>query len=425
MQDTIKGTPAQGLFGATLGFFFGFAAVALFGPTAAKFKDILNLTPQMVGLLVAMPSLSGSLLRIPFSAWVDTTGGRKPFLVLMLIAILGLLGLSIIIYMVLFNNLRSGVYPLLLLFGLLSGSGIATFSVGISQVSYWYPQKKQGFALGTYAGVGNLAPGIFSFLLPVALHSLGLFNSYLIWLGFLIIGTILYYLTGKNAPYFQFKSKGLDEQKAKEQASKFNQELFPSKSLVESLIISAKNYKTWLLVILYFTTFGGFVALTAWFPTYWKSYFDLSLVYAGLLTATYSILTSAIRIAGGAIADKIGGSNTAIISLALMGVGALGLFFANSIGIGLLSEIILAVGMGVNNAAVFKLVPKLVSDAVGGAAGWVGGLGAFGGFVIPPIMGEFVALYHNAGYAKGFIVFVVLAIISIFVAYIIKIKAKA
>ncbi|SDD00238.1 MFS transporter, NNP family, nitrate/nitrite transporter [Desulfurella multipotens] len=424
-MNDIKGTPTQGLFGATLGFFFGFAAVALFGPTAAKFKDILNLTPQMVGLLVAMPALSGSLLRIPFSAWVDTTGGRKPFLILMLIAIIGLLGLSIVIYMVMFNNLRSGVYELLLLFGLLSGSGIATFSVGISQVSYWYPQQKQGFALGTYAGVGNLAPGIFSFLLPIALHKLGLFNSYLIWLGFLVIGTILYYATGKNAPYFQLKQKGLDEKKAIEQAKSLGQELFPSKSLVESLTLSAKNFNTWLLVILYFTTFGGFVALTAWLPTYWKSYFNLSLVYAGLLTALYSILTSANRIAGGVIADKIGGANTAIISLALMGIGALGLFLANSIGIAILSEIVLAIGMGVNNAAVFKLVPKLVSDAVGGAAGWVGGLGAFGGFVIPPIMGEFVAVYKSAGYAKGFIVFVVLAVVSIAIAYYLKLKAKA
>jgi NNP family nitrate/nitrite transporter-like MFS transporter len=143
------------------------------------------------------------------------------------------------------------------------------------------------------------------------------------------------------------------------------------------------------------------------------------------LTALYSILTSAIRIAGGVIADKIGGANKAIISLALMGIGALGLFLANSIGIAILSEIVLAIGMGVNNAAVFKLVPKLVSDAVGGAAGWVGGLGAFGGFVIPPIMGEFVAVYKSAGYAKGFIVFVVLAVISIAIAYYLKLKAKA
>ncbi len=64
--------------GATVGFFFGFAAVSLFAPTADRFDDVMQLSPVLVGLLVAAPSLSGSLLRIPFSAWVDTTGGRKP-----------------------------------------------------------------------------------------------------------------------------------------------------------------------------------------------------------------------------------------------------------------------------------------------------------------------------------------------------------
>ena len=57
--------------------------MALFGPTANKLKDIMHLTPVTVGFLVAMPSLSGSLLRIPFAAWVDTAGGRKPFLTLL------------------------------------------------------------------------------------------------------------------------------------------------------------------------------------------------------------------------------------------------------------------------------------------------------------------------------------------------------
>lgn len=420
----INGTPSQGLFGATLGFFFGFAAVALFGPTAAKFKDILSLSPIMVGFLVAMPSLSGSLLRIPFSAWVDTTGGRKPFLILLFIACLGLIGLSIVIYMALYGNLKSNVYWLLLLFGLLSGCGIATFSVGISQVSYWYPQEKQGFALGTYAGLGNLAPGIFSFLLPLSLHKFGLLNSYIIWLGFLIIGIILYYLAGKNAPYFQFRAKGLNNDEATQKAKSLGQELFPSKSFIESLVLSARNHKTWLLVLLYFTTFGGFLALTAWFPTYWKSFFHMTLFYAGILTALYSILTSLIRILGGSIADKIGGSTTAIFSLIVMGIGALGLFFANSISVAVISEVILGIGMGINNAAVFKLVPKLVSNAIGGAAGWVGGLGAFGGFVLPPIMGLFVAKYGSIGYAKGFIVFVVLAVISAIIAYILKVSNR-
>ena len=78
-----KGTPGSSLFAATLGFAAGFAAVALFGPTASRFQQVMHLSPIMVGFLVSAPALSGSLLRIPFSAWVDTTGGRKPFLVLL------------------------------------------------------------------------------------------------------------------------------------------------------------------------------------------------------------------------------------------------------------------------------------------------------------------------------------------------------
>ena len=97
-MSAIKGNSQQGLFGATLGFFFGFASVALFGSTAGLFKEAMQLSPLLVGLLVAAPSLSGSLLRIPFSAWVDTTGGRKPFLVLMVLSIMGMSGLFLVIH---------------------------------------------------------------------------------------------------------------------------------------------------------------------------------------------------------------------------------------------------------------------------------------------------------------------------------------
>src|SRR5512147_2650035 len=90
---TTFGTPAGGLTGATLGFFVGFAAVSLFGPTAKSLKGIMGLGPLEIGFLVAAPSLSGSLLRIPFSAWVDTTGGKKPFLVLLFFSIVGMSGL--------------------------------------------------------------------------------------------------------------------------------------------------------------------------------------------------------------------------------------------------------------------------------------------------------------------------------------------
>ena len=416
----LTGSPKEGLFGATLGFFFGFAAVALFGSTARIFQDVMALSPVMVGLLVAAPSLSGSLLRIPFSAWVDTTGGRKPFLVLLGLSIVGMLGLLLVVYLLYPERLSASFYPLLLLLGVLSGCGIATFSVGISQVSYWFPQRRQGWALGMYAGIGNLAPGLFSFLLPVALGSLGLAGAYLVWLIFLVIGTALYYFTGRNAWYFQLRDQDVPHGEALRVAQEHGQELFPAGSSLDSLKISARVWKTWALVILYFTTFGGFIALTAWFPTYWQSFFAVSAVAAGTLTALYSLLTSAIRVLGGSFADRIGGEKTAILSLATLLVGALLMTVSHSYGLSVVGEMLMALGMGVNNAAVFKLAPQEVPQAVGGAAGWVGGLGAFGGFAIPPVMGAFVRAQGNAGYATGFVTFIGLAILSLTLAYVLK-----
>jgi len=396
-MKTLKGSPNSGLFGATLGFFIGFAAVSLFGPTAHKFKDVMQLTPVMVGFLVAMPSLSGSLLRIPFSAWVDTTGGRKPFWVLLLLSIVGMAGLFLVIYFLYPDRLTTGLYPLLLILGLLSGCGIATFSVGISQVSYWFPQKRQGYALGAYAGIGNIAPGLFSFLLPLVLVGWGLAGSYLAWLIFLVVGTGLYLATGRNAWYFQLKAQGEDTETAQTVAREKGQELFPAGSLIDSLRISAKVWKNWALVGIYFTTFGGFIALTAWLPTYWTSFFGVALSTAGLLTALYSILASVIRVAGGSVADRIGGENTAMLSLGTMLVGALLMTISHNFALSVVGEILMSIGMGVGNAAVFKLVPQEIPEAVGGAAGWVGGLGAFGGFVVPPIMGIFVRNQGECG----------------------------
>ena len=405
-----------------MGFFVGFAAVALFGPTASRFQTVMHLSPMMVGFLVAAPALSGSLLRIPFSAWVDTTGGRKPFFVLLVLSVIGMAGLLVVVFLYYPDRLTISLYPVLLILGVLSGCGIASFSVGISQVSYWFPQARQGRALAVFAGIGNLAPGIFSFLLPAALVALSLAGSYLVWLIFLAAGTLFYAVFGRNAWYFQFRSQGLDQEAARREASKHGQTLFPAGGLKESLRASARVWKTWALVWLYFTTFGGFIALTAWLPTYWHSYYGVSLVAAGALTALYSILASLIRIAGGVLSDHLreGGENTAILALLITLVGAVVMTGATQFELAVPGEILLAIGMGVCNAAVFKLVPQAVPHAVGGAAGWVWGLGALGGFVIPPVMGLAVHNLGMRGYPIGFVVFVFLALFSLSMVWILK-----
>ena len=410
----LKGNPNRGLIGATLGFFIGFAAVSLYGPTSAVFKEaFVNLNPVLLALLIAAPNLSGSLLRIPFSAWVDTTGGRKPLIVLLLLSIIGMGGLYVVLAF--FSDNLNQYYYLLFALGLLSGCGIATFSVGVSQASYWFPKSKQGVALGIYGGVGNLAPGIFALLIPnLALPLLGLPGSYLAWLIFLIVGTVIYIKIGQNAWYFQLVDKGINKDEAKEIASKeYGQELFPKGKASETLLISAKSWKTWALVFIYFTTFGGFLALTGWFPNYWMTYFGLNMKVAGLLTALYSILTSLTRIYGGKVADKNGGEITTIVSLVIALIGAICMTFASTMTLAIIGIILLAIGMGVANAAVFKIVPNAVPEAMGGASGWIGGLGALGGFLIPPVMASFLNRSGFAGYSQGFSVFIVLIIIAI------------
>ncbi len=421
----VTGTRAKGLFGATLGFFIGFAAVSLFGPTVKYLKAAVGLNAALAALLISIPNLSGSLLRIPFAAWTDRDGGRKPFLVLLVLSIIGVGGIWLI--MIQPAQIIAGLFPLLLVFGVLGGCGVATFSVGIGQTSYWFPKSGQGSALGTYAGMGNLAPGLFALILTnVTLPLFGLSTSYLFWLIFLVVGTILYYIFGQNAWYFQYRAQGVEESEAQNSARECGQELFPKGNAVQSLVHSAKVPETWLLVLVYFTTFGGFLALTGWLPFYAENFLGVSLAVAGVITAAYSMGASVFRVMGGKISDMLGGEKTALISLFTALIGAIMVGLSISPVPGIVGLVLLAIGMGVGNAAVFKMVPQAVPDAIGGAAGWVGGLGAFGGFVIPLVLSRFLTdgLEKDPGYAQGFWVFAGLFIMSIAVIAILQLRIR-
>ena len=395
----------------TLAFFAGFAGVSAFGPIVTKLKQSMALSPLLMGLLAASPALTGSLLRIPFGAMVDRMGGKKPILILLGLAVAGITAITVLFS--LFSTPQPAHYPLFLLAGILCGCGIAVFSVGIPTVSYWYPQKKQGTALAIYAGLGNMAPGMFAMALPFLVVSLGFAISYVLWLGMLLCLLVVFWLYMKDAPYFQYKEMGIEiDEDALFIAC--GEELIPSGTVTESLRKAGSSWRTWILTAFYFVTFGGFIALTVWFPTYWREYFGVSLVLAGSLTALYSLSASILRVLGGFTADRIGGEKTVFLSFVVVTGGAIIMMSASgSLALAVTGEMLLALGMGFANAGVFKLVPKYTPETVGGSAGIVGGLGAFGGFVIPPVMGLFVKLSGVEGYSQGFAVFLGLALLSI------------
>lgn len=420
-RHKITGSPARGLAAATLGFFFASAAISLFGPSATKLMEVMNMSPSQLGLLVAIPTLSGSLLRIPLGASVDVNGGRKSFLFLMIVSIIGLTGLSILLTTNYPNNME-GTYWLILLFGCLSGFGIASFSVGAGQSSYWYPKSKQGIVLGIFAGLGNLGAGVFAILLPLLLTAIGFVPAYYIWTAMLIIGTVIYYFLSCNAFYFQYKQKGLSTEESIKMAKDAGQELFPAGNMKESLKISAKIPETWVLLISYFVTFGGFIALTAWFPTFWQKTHGLSATMAGLYTAIFASMATVLRIPAGKLADKVGGIKMSMTALVTLTIITIIMAFVHNLYISIFCVTIIAITFGMNNASVMRLVPEYIHKSVGGASGWIGGLGAFGGFVFPPILGEVASKMGITGYYRGFLTFSVLSIISIIVSYLVLIK---
>jgi nitrate/nitrite transporter NarK len=402
------------LFWTTLTFFGGFAGVSAFGPIVGRLKDTLALSPALMGLLAASPALTGSLLRIPFGAMVDRMGGKKPILILLGLAALGIAGITLLFY--LYPVPYPGLYPLFLAFGILCGSGIAIFSVGIPAVSYWYPQKTQGSALAIYAGLGNLAPGLFALLLPVLVVSLGFTASYVLWFAMLAVLVVLAAVFMKDAPYFQYREMGI-EIDPDALLLVCGEELTPSGTALQSIRKAGSDWRTWILTYFYFVTFGGFIALTVWFPTYWSQYLELGMVEAGALTALYSLSASLLRVAGGYLSDRLGGEKVVLYAFLIIIAGAALMMAARSMAPAAAGELLLALGMGSANAGVFKLVPKYMPAAVGGTAGIVGGLGAFGGFVIPPLMGLFVKISGAPGFAYGFVVFVVLTIVALLMLF--------
>jgi len=242
----------------------------------------------------------------------------------------------------------------------------------------------------------------------------GLAGSYFAWFTFLLIGAAIYAWFARDAYFFQLRQQGFDPQTSRKIAGEKGEELFPNERVWQAVITAAEEPRTWGLVALYFVSFGGFLALTAWFPIYWANLHQMDVKSAAMLGGLgFSLLAAVVRVFGGVISERLGGERTAILAFVAVLAGALLLTFVQEFSQALIGELLIAVGMGVGNAAVFKMVPKYVPDAVGGAAGIVGGLGALGGFIIPPFLGAVVDALGTQGYAGGFFAYVALAVMAI------------
>jgi NNP family nitrate/nitrite transporter-like MFS transporter len=231
-----------------------------------------------------------------------------------------------------------------------------------------------------------------------------MFTAYSLWLAILVAITLTYALTVYDAPSFQLRRQGWEIEPA--ELAALGQELTPAPALSAGMDTATHQGVTWVLTSFYFTSFGGFLALIVWLPSYWHNMYNLSLVRAGLLTLVFAEVASLVRVPGGLLADRFSIKYALTGNFALIAAGAVMVAFSDDFALSFVGTLAIGFGMGLQNAIVFKLLPRYIPQAVGSAAGLVGGLGAFGGFFIPPVMGAIVeSMGAPLGYARGFLFF--------------------
>lgn len=353
---------------------------AVFGSVSAMMpvlKKQFHLAPVQVSIAMAIPVLLGSLGRIPLGLLTDRFGGRKVFTATMVFSVIAAFLMG-----------RVGDYHQLLMFGLLTGIALASFSVGVAFVSGWYSAERQGFALGVY-GAGNVGQSLAAFGAPVLFAHFGFRNTFWTFAGLLALWAIIFVALAKDAPRNT-----------------------PLKSLNQMLRPLAQPM-SWVLSFFYFLTFGGFVAMSIYLPMFLTEMFKLTPQDAGMRTAGFVLLATAMRPVGGWISDKVGGLSILLWIFPFVTAMAILLTVPGMVPftIGALG---MAAAIGLGNGAVFKLVPQYFPQSVGAVTGLVGAMGGLGGFFPPLALG--VIRQQTGSFVWGFGLLSLFALVCLMVA---------
>lgn len=352
---TAPGRPGSGqnLALGTAAFALCFAAWGMLAPLAPQVQETLGLSDTQTSVMIAIPVVLGSLLRIPLGWLTDRLGGHVIFTFMLVYSA----GAALLIGL-------ATSYVALLGAGFLLGAAGASFAVGVPFVADWFPRERQGFALGVY-GVGNVGTAIAAFSVPFLYTEFGQLSAGIVFGVAIGAFTLLWISAARDAPVIH--SARPDYRK-----------------------VLRAGWPLWQLAFFYFVSFGGFVAMAIFLPKLLVDWFDLSLTDAGLRAAGFTLLATAARPVGGWLSDRLRPSTVLAIAFFGVGVDAIGLSWQATDPQMLPVTIFcltMAAFLGLGSGAVFKLVPRQFPDSTGSVTGLVGAAGGLGGFFPPLILG--------------------------------------
>jgi MFS transporter, NNP family, nitrate/nitrite transporter len=388
MTETKRTGAGKALFLSTTGFAVSFAIWGLIAALAPTFTQLYNLSATQKSIMIAVPVLLGSIGRMGSGMLADRFGGRNVFSALLVFSAVPAIAIGF-----------STSFTQLLIFGLFLGLAGTTFPVGVGFTSRWFPPEKQGTALGIY-GMGNIGQSIAVFFAPVLAIQLGDWRSvFCIFAAVTVIWGVVFFLSAENDTTTE-----------------------RPRSLAESLSPLKRSKVAWVLSLFYFLTFGGFVALALYMPTFLREIFDLTATDAGARTAGFVVLATLMRPVGGILSDKIGGAKVLLFVFGAIAVLALFLSFTTIVlfTIGALGS---AAALGLGNGAVFKLVPQYFPKETGTVTGLVGAFGGLGGFFPPLELG--IVKDVTGSYTIGFVLLSLFSLACLTVNYFSFIRGRS
>jgi NNP family nitrate/nitrite transporter-like MFS transporter len=335
----------------TLAFLVCFTVWGLIAPLAPDFRERYGLSATESGILVAVPVVLGAVARIPFGLLADRFGGRLVFTALMLF-------LPVPLFLAGLTNSYAGLLAVAFLLGVAG----ASFAVGVPFVSRWFPPDRQGMVLGIY-GLGTAGTAVAAQVAPRLWDNLGWRWAFWGMIPVVAVAAVIFMLTARDAPGPR-----------------------PAGSLAQRLA-PLRRPMAWVLSLFYFVTFGGFVAISIYLPTYLTDVYDLTKSDAALRASGFVLLAVLARPLGGTLSDRWGA--TPLLNGVFVVVAALAVVLAFQPGMALLTFAFLSIAacLGLGNGAVFKLVPSFFPKETGAVTGLVGAVGGLGGFFPPIVMG--------------------------------------
>jgi MFS transporter, NNP family, nitrate/nitrite transporter len=387
--------------------FLGFAVWQLWSVVAVDLRKAgFHLSVGELFWLVSLPGLVGATLRFPYGVAVPLLGGRNWTMVSAALLLVPTIALGVVV------QHPQTPHWLLFVAAATAGFGGGNFASSMSNISFFYPDRDKGFALGLNAAGGNIGVAVVQLVVPavIGLGVVGLGvgpagRLSLQWAGFLWVPLIV---VAVLCAYL------------------FMDNLVVARGTVRDHGAILRSRHTWVMSFLYIGTFGSFIGYSAALPLVIATQFPhvnpLAYIFLGPLVG------AAARPLGGRLADRLGGARVTAWSFAVMTAATLCVIpvlamrtapGAFPLFLGVFA--ILFVSTGAGNGSTFRMIPAIFraspDRATGGEAAdraarreaaaalaFVSAMGAYGGFLVP--QGYGISIAHTGGLGAALVAFV-------------------